>query len=233
MLLITSFFYLNHCVIEIPFKPIKVKGIPKYRNIKLEEPFVDKNLTIKFNKRFLSSQGKATLNTDYLFLANIKLGSNRQSINLVLYTGSYILWVPKKDSIDKHKIENHYNPSQSTTSFFTQQSFEQNYGTGCCSGYYYIDNIEYTDNKKFKMAFGAADETDFEVEGSDGIIGLAHKYYEESLSFIYMLKNAKVIDSLCFSFKFDGNIKAPMSGKLILGKHKDFSSSKTKSCPLK
>ena len=132
---------MNHCVIEIPFKPIKVKGIPKYRNVKLGEPFVDKNLTIKFNKTFLSSQGKATLNTDYLFLANIKIGSNRQSFNLVLDTGSYILWVPKKDSIDKYKIENHYNPSQSTTSFFTQQSFEQNYGTGYSSGYYYFNSL--------------------------------------------------------------------------------------------
>ena len=233
LLLITSLFYLNHCVIEIPFKPIKVKGIPKYRNIKLEEPILDTNLTIKFNKSFLSSQGKATLNTNYLFLANIKIGSNSQSFNLVLDTGSYILWVPNKDSVDKYKIKNHYNPSQSTTSSYTEQSFEQKYGTGYCSGYYYIDNIVYTDNKKFRMAFGVADKTEFEVEDCDGIIGLAHMYYDESLSFIYMMKNAKVIDSLSFSFKFDGSIKAPMSGKLILGKHNDFSSSKTKSCPLK
>ena len=233
LLLITSFFYLNHCVVEIPFKPIKVKGIPKYRNIKLEEPLLDANLSIKFNKTILSSQGEAKLSTDLLFLANIKIGSNSQPFNLVLDTGSYILWVPNKGSDDKHKIENHYNPSQSTTSSYTEQSFEQKYGTGYCSGYYYIDNIVYTGNKKFKMAFGVADKTDFGVEGSDGIIGLAHKYYEESLSFIYMLKNSKVIDSLSFSFKFDGSIKVPMSGKLILGKHNDFSSSKTKSCPLK
>jgi DUF2075 family protein len=232
LLLITSLFYLNHCVIEIPFKPIKVKGIPKYRNIKLEEPILDTNLTIKFNKSFLSSQGKATLNTNYLFLANIKIGSNSQSFNLLLDTGSYILWVPNKDSVDKYKIKNHYNPSQSTTSSYTEQSFEQKYGTGYCSGYYYIDNIVYTDNKKFRMAFGVADKTEFEVEDCDGIIGLAHMYYDESLSFIYMMKNAKVIDSLSFSFKFEGDIDIPMSGKLILGKHKDFSSNSTVTCPL-
>ena len=229
--LIISIFYMNNCIVEIPFKPIKVKGIPKYRNIKLEEPQVNPDLTI-FNKAIFSSQGDTTLNADLLFLGTIKIGSNNKPFNLVLDTGSYILWVPKIGSVDKYEIENHYNPEQSSTSSNTKQSFEQKYGTGFCSGYYYSDNIVYIENKKFKMTFGAADKTDFEVEGGDGIIGLAHKYYEESLSFIHMLKNSKIIDSLSFSFKFEGDINVPMSGKLILGKHKDFSSNYTVTCPL-
>ena len=229
--LIISIFYRDNCIVEIPFKPVKVKGIPKYRNIKLEEPQVDSDLTI-FNKAIFSSQGETTLDNNLLFIGSIKIGSNNQPFNLVLDTGSSILWVPKKGSVDQYKIENHYNPDQSSTSSNTKQSFEQKYGTGSCSGYYYSDNIVYVENKKFKMIFGAADKTDFEVEGADGIIGLAHKYYEESLSFIYMLKSSKVIDSLSFSFKFEGEINVPMSGKLILGKHKDFSSNSTVTCPL-
>ena len=87
--------------------------------------------------------------------------------------------------------------------------------------------IRYNSN----MKFGVADNTDFEVNGADGIIGLAHMYYDSSLSFIHNLKNSKIIDSLSFSFLFEGEIDVPMSGKLILGKHKNFSNKNVTTCP--
>ena len=229
--LFISLFYMNYCYIEIPFKPLKVRGISKYRNITFDEPLINNNKKL-FNTTILTSEGGTKLNDNFLFLGTIKIGSNNQQFNLVLDTGSYIIWVPKQGSKDKYTITNHFDPSKSTSSTNTKQSFTQKYGTGYCDGYYYKDNILYIGSNKANMKFGVADNTDFEVNGADGIIGLAHMYYDSSLSFIHNLKNSKIIDSLSFSFLFEGEIDIPMSGKLILGKHKHFSNKNVTTCPL-
>ena len=225
-------FYLNNCLLEIPLTPVKVKGIPKYGNIKVQEPDENSSINIVNNKIF-ATEGGTTLNANLLFLGNIKVGSSKQSFNLVLDTGSIILWVPIVGSDDQSdSIKNHYDPNLSTTKEYTKEPFEVQYGTGYCKGYYYKDNINYIGNNNFVVKFGAAQTTEFEVDGADGIIGLSHYYSDESLSFIYMLKKYKVIDSTVFSFKFEGSLSVGMSGKLILGKHKDFSSSDAVTCPL-
>ena len=231
LFLIFSLISFNNCLVEIPIKPKNIKGVPKY-GIKIMEPkeysWIDTmNQTVLAN-----NEGKTKLNENILFLANVKIGSNEQSFNLVLDTGSYILWVPIKGSDDKHRISHHYNPDKSTTSIELDESFEEEYGTGYCSGNYYSDIFKYINKTDFLIKFGAAEETDFNVEDSDGIIGLAHYYEDESLSFIHMLKKYKITDSLSFSFKFEKDLSIGMSGKLIIGKHEDFSSDKVATCPL-
>lgn len=81
------------------------------------------------------------------------------------------------------------------------------------------------------MFFGVATKTDFKAIGADGIIGLAHVYYDEGLSFIQMLKNGGVTSSTMFSLKFQ-NINMGVAGKLYLGKHDDFSKNNVGTCPL-
>ena len=118
ILLILSFISLNKCLLEIPLKPLKVKGIVKYRNIKIKEPkeYTEEHI---INETLLISEGKAILNEDLLFLINIKIGSNNQEFNLVLDTGFDNLWVAKLGSKDKYKLKNHYDPTKSSTKYYT------------------------------------------------------------------------------------------------------------------
>ena len=230
-LLLLSFISLNDCLLEIPLKPVNVNGIPKYSNIIIKEPKESSGKS-NLNITILINEGKTILNANTLFLANIKIGSNSQSFNLVFDTGSYIIWVPELDSSDKYRLNNHYDPSKSKTSQNTKESFDINYGTGSCKGYYYTDVFKYINNENFEVKFGVAYKTNFDVDNGDGIIGLSKYYEDENLSFIHMLKKYKLTDSLSFSFKFESDLSLGMSGKLIIGKHKDFSSNETLNCPL-
>ena len=232
-LFLASFFYFNSCLIEIPIKPLKVKEISKYGNIKIKEP-KDYSIKDNMNKTIFINEGKSILHPRLLFVTNIKIGSNNQEFNLILDTGSDILWVPKLGSNDIYKLNHHYNPSDSETSNFTDLPFDKKYGTASCSGYYYTDNIKYINNKNFKLMFGVAEKTNLKIDDVDGIIGLGYNYGddEEDYSFIHMLKKHKITDSLAFSIKFEKDIYSGMSGKLIVGRHKDFSSSSVIACPL-
>ena len=122
LFLIISFFSLNSCLIEIPIKPLKVKEITKYGNIQIKEP-KDYLANDNINKTILIDEGTSILHQRLLFTANIKIGSNNQKFNLVLDTGSDILWVPKLGSNDIYKLKNHYNPSGSKTSYFIDIHF--------------------------------------------------------------------------------------------------------------
>jgi hypothetical protein len=216
-------------MIEIPLKKVKVEGIPRHRHIKIkkiEYDFEEKKNII------LIDEGTAILNANSLFLGTVTIGSNSQKFNLVLDTGSSVAWVAKVGSIDKYEIVRHFNPSTSTTSVNTKISFTLTYGTGYCKGYYYKDYFSFVGNKKFNIKFGVADETELGVENADGIIGLSHYYKQEEESFIHMLKNAQIIDSTAFSFKFNEDKENDEYGKMYIGKHDDFSSDNTVTCPL-
>ena len=215
----------TNCIIEIPIQAIKVNGGWKHKNIMPEEP--DENSIHLKNKTILMSEGDAILNTNYLFIGTVKIGSQGQQFNLILDTGSYIVWVAKYGSIDEYKIVNHFYPTSSTTCTATGNEFEQKYETGYCKGYYYKDYFNYINNKNFYIQFGVADKTQLNVDKGDGIIGLAHYYPDESLSFIHMLKKAGITNSISFSMKLDYKKKA---GSLYIGRHDDFSDAIT--CPL-
>ena len=153
-------------------------------------------------------------------------------VNLLLDTGSHLLWEAEEGCKQKGNIpiKNFYYPSKSTTKEKTSKTFSILYGTGSCQGFLYYDFTKYINNKKFKIKFGGANQTDFEVHDCDGIIGLAHDYTKDyDISFIHMLKKYSITDSTKFSFKFLDET----SGKLVIGEHEDFSSSNAVTCPLK
>lgn len=234
--ILLSYIFLVKSLLEIPFQAIEIRDTQRYKYFKFKENF--ENQTIyKLNEVYTTREGPMQLGmTNLIFLTNIKIGSNKQNFNLVLDTGSAHLWVAKKGSIDGYDITNHYNPSDSSTSYKTNEKFELNYGDKTFSftyGYYYEDNINFINDINFKMKFGVADYTHFNVKDADGVIGLAHYYKDESFSFIHMLNESKITDSISFSFKFDAAPdKKSFIGKLIIGKHNDFESSNTVTCPL-
>ena len=219
----------NNCFIEIPIKPIKIKDIQKN---KIKNKASLKYSGIKnLNKTLYIIEEQTILNSDLMFLASIKLGSNNQTFKLLLDTGSYISWVAKNGSNDYYKINNHYYPSKSNTSYKTDTHFVQTFSSGNCSGYFYTDNLKFL-NKIIKIKIGVADNTHFYSNSADGIIGLSHYYEDESYSFIHILKQNNIIDSKSFSFKYKEDILDGLSGKLILGKHTDFSNKEAVTCPL-
>ena len=218
-----------NCVLEIPLSRVQVQGIPKYPNIKIVEPEKITNIST-LNKKIFIDEGTTTINGNELFIAKIKIGSNNQEFNLLFDTGSYLLWVAGINSNDAYMIKNHYNPEKSDTYEKLNEPCSIKYGSGSCKGYYYLDYFKYIKDKKFQLKFVVASETDFNVEGVDGIIGLGLNYRDKTTSFIQMLKEGGVTDSMKFSFKFN-NFAVGEVGKLYIGKHKDFNSD-TAYCPL-
>ena len=234
LVIIFYFIYSTNCIIEIPLEPIEIIGVPKFPNIKLKEPLKYSKSNL-INKTLLIENGGTKLNKNLLFLAKVKIGSKNNEFNLLLDTGSIIVWVANIKSSNEHYIEHRFDPKSSSTCAFTKKTFNQEYGTGSCSGYYYIDNFKYINDIKFNITFGVADNTNFEIDKGDGILGLAHDYfgeYDESMSFIHMLKEYKITDSKSFSIKFGEDLDAGVSGKLFIGKHKDFMSDETIVAPL-
>jgi len=170
------------------------------------------------------------ISNEYLFIINVKIGSNKQEFNLLLDTGSFSTWVAEEGSKDAKTINHHFNPSSSNTCKKTQIHTEINYVTGSCSGYYYIDNFYYINDKELKMIFLVATSTDF--NSADGIIGLGRsvEFFGNS-TFIDLLNKGGVTNSRLFSLKFSIN-ESEINGALIIGKHDDFSKTNVTYCPL-
>ena len=70
----------------------------------------------------------------WVFLSTIRLGSNQQQFNVLLDTGSFLMYVAKVGSKDQIPIKHHYDPSKSSTAVNTGEPFEIRYGTGSCAG---------------------------------------------------------------------------------------------------
>ena len=220
-----------NCIIEIPLEIITTKKLPiKYDN---------NNYKSRFNTRYSNSkifieEGVTKINSQHLFLANIKIGSKSQIFRLILDTGSSLTWVADSQiQIDgSTKISNKFDPNSSSSCQRLYEAFNIKYGTGSCSGFYYIDTIKYINNKEFKLKFGVAKTANFDFTEADGLIGLSRTNNDLRTSFISMLYESKIIHSKIFSLKFASNsLDIPM-GKLYIGEHEDFSKKNSFSCDL-
>ena len=180
------------------------------------------------SKEFLTSS--IDILSSNLFATEIHIGSNNQKLNVILDTGSQILWVPENNSFTSNTEINFYEPKESKTAQYLNKEFEIYYGTGYCRGYMYKDLIDFLYKDKYYIFLGSANYSIFDVEGADGILGLAKSYPNYLLSPIFTLKNNGVIQSASFSFKFDS-----MNNNLFMyvgQPHKDFNSKNVAFCNL-
>ena len=204
-LLIIVFIYnisLLKCLLEIP---ITFFNLENNQNISManETIYIDKNR---------------------LLYVKVKIGSTNQEFNLMLDTTSSKSWVTLEGSHDKYPINNHYNPDKSTTHKKLDIPFEINNAGYYCKGNYYEDEIEFIKGKKFKFTFGVASETKFDVEGIDGIIGLAYNINDENLSFLSAIKNSGITNGLSFSILLD---EKTSKNVIYIGKHEDLFKNET------
>ena len=168
-----------------------------------------------------------TLN-NYLFAADITIGSNKQPFTVLLDTGSEILWVSGQDSSNSKK----YTPANSSTSKKTSEELNYEYASGKIKGYYYNDQINFLLSNSFYAYFGVASYNNLLDYYFDGILGLGRKYKSSNskYSIIQAIKNAGGITDTRFSFKYDYNTN---NLYFYLGEeHSDFKNSNLASCPL-
>ena len=208
--------YIDSQQIKLPLKLINTT-FSKYKIAKTI--YIKKNSLLNINllknnkKRYLSdSKDTLSANIDilssFLFATEIEIGSNNQKFNVVLDTGSQILWVPEVNSNNTNtEIKNYYEPKKSKTSKDIGKSFEIFYGTGYCKGNYYQDMINFLSNEKYNIIFGSANKSMFDVEGADGIMGLAKSYSYYLLSPLLTLKKNGLIKSTSFSFKYESKLQ--------------------------
>ena len=209
------------CLLEFPIKIINIKSNYKYSSYRT-------------TSKIFIEEGITKINSNHLFLANIKIGSQSQPFRLILDTGSSITWVADINSNieGSSKISNSFDPASSSTCVVLPEMFNIKYGTGECSGYYCIDTIKYLNNKQFKLKLGLVKSALFDFDEADGIIGLSRFSEGTGTSFINRLYSEKIIDNRMFSLKFaSNNLHIPM-GKMFIGRHGDFNKTNSFSCDL-
>ena len=202
--------FLSIPYIEIPLKKISLKN-----DLKSNDDSYLKLSTV---------ESKLVNNSDNLFVANIKIGSDSQNFNLLLDIELNILWVKSNEYIDySDNIENYYNPSTSTTSQrIPSYYFLKNYRSSIIGGLYYSDSINFS-GKFFNLNFGVANLTFQYDKNADGVIGLGRKFNNYDESFIHSFCNSNNIDSKSFSIK---------KNKFYIGKHENFDKNDILSCEL-
>ena len=145
------------CLLEIPIEIINSKTN-------------NKNSSYDEASKIYIEEGVTKINSNHLFLANIKIGSESQPFRLILDTGSSITWVADINSKIEgtSKISNSFDPTSSSTCIVLPELFDIKYGTGECSGYYCVDTIKYLNNKQFRIKLGLAKKALFDFEEADG-----------------------------------------------------------------
>ena len=239
-LLLLSYLAIINCIIELPLAYKNLKGVSKKNIIKAKKSYSKPSKYLRFGEAISYEEGPLTFNDNYFLLTTVKIGSGGEKYNLVLETGSNNLWVVSRrvSRTSAIGVKQYYSSSASSSSNNTEEPFQINYGSsGSVTGTYYIDQFKYMNNKIFNMKFGVANRitTTNSYGNADGVIGLGHYYEDEQMSFMHMLKKYNVTDSKIFSIKLFNvtDIEEEEEiGKLYIGKHEDFSSKKSVTCPL-
>lgn len=162
------------------------------------------NFQLKSNKDFLSYLDfviPIDFNDKYQLIANLGVGNRPQYSEVLLDTGSNILWIAGVDCFPCQGIKNRFNSSQSLTYKNTSKKYDIIYGTGSTQGYLSYDDVHIGNLtiKDFKFLVSFDSGTDM---FSDGILGLGNFYTgDDTLSLIDQLQNQGKISKRIFAQK--------------------------------
>ncbi|XP_075947063.1 pepsin A-like [Anarhichas minor] len=127
-------------------------------------------------KFYQSGSESMTNEADLSYYGVISIGTPPQCFSVIFDTGSSNLWVPSV-YCSSQACNNHrkFNPQQSSTFQWGDQTLSIDYGTGSMTGYLAIDNVEVGGITVSKQVFGISKtEAPFMAYmAADGILGLA------------------------------------------------------------
>ena len=129
-----------------------------------------------------------------LYAIKIKIGEQKQEFSLILDSGSSYIWAYDNDCTSC-KSKNKFNSTNSKTLIRSEKTIKLNYISGNIKGNLCQDTIYYEQslNKSIKsFYFLLVDESNLDFE-LDGIIGLSKGSFDKKYSFLYQLKDKKLI----------------------------------------
>lgn len=203
---------LNFLLIFINFVDI-TSGQTLDIEIKRRKKHANHNITTYLS--FLDTNIPVQYNDKYQLIADIKVGSFLQTSEVLLDTGSNILWIAGTDCIPCEGIKNRFDHTKSKTYKNTTQKLDIVYGTGSTQGYLSYDTVKLGDLVASQFKFLLSYDSGHDMF-SDGILGLGNFYSNEessSLSIIDQLYSQKRISKRIFSQKLYDDEK----GVLTLG----------------
>ncbi|KAI0848771.1 acid protease [Daldinia vernicosa] len=203
----TSLPKSTHEVLSLPLRKIEHKGVG----------------TPSLARRYFGSDVLGLYGAAYFAELTIGTSDNPQTVNVLLDTGSFELWVnPDCSATNVRQFcgeLGHYDPTLSSTSKNLNQTFKIQYGLGSASGTYHQDDVFISGAKLPGQQFGVSNTS------SDvwfGILGLGHGKghgvidYE---SIVDSLATQGFTDSKLFSLDLGGQPgpTAAITGEMVFG----------------
>lgn len=164
---------------------------------------------VSARKRYLGTphvQNLTVYPLTQLYSVNLAIGSDKQSFELFLDTGSSDLWVPNTEVVDPVSSKGVYDPSKSTDFHDLGIPFAINYLDGSYAvGNYCTDLVSFIDGPSLQLQFGNVNNATLQSYGILGI-GVAHgetlnqgPVGPEYPSLPYALAKAGIIDRPVYS----------------------------------
>jgi hypothetical protein len=148
---------------------------------------------------------------DGLYTIKLTIGNPSQEFEVIVDTGSFLLWIPSSKCTSCFYNKNKLNEEKSQSLVKNSEFMELKYISGRIAGNIAYDMIKFNSNNSVnpnpllpKFKFLLSNQVDAPVK-VDGIIGLSRKYskYDPSFSLIDYLYTNKVIKRKMFSQKIE------------------------------
>ncbi|XP_040050298.1 pepsin A [Gasterosteus aculeatus] len=209
LVVLSALVAFSECLHKIPLikgktarENLQEKGL--WEQYRKQHPY---NPMAKFYQTGIESM---TNDADLSYYGVISIGNPPQSFSVIFDTGSSNLWVPSvycsSEACNNH---NKFNPGQSSTFQWGDQTLSIQYGTGSMTGRLASDNVEVGGITVPNQVFGISEtEAPFMAQmAADGILGLAFQSIASDNVvpvFDNMVKQGLVSQSL-FSVYLSGN----------------------------
>lgn len=192
--------------LELAMKKVEEKGIPEIFNSNFA--FV-KTQTNK-NEEFYQLEGDTLINLykmkDGLYTIKLNLGDPSKEFEVIVDTGSFILWIPSSKCTNCYENKNQMDIEKSKSLKTSKDRLELKYISGSIAGNVSYDIVRFGNSKSYlkKFKFLLSDYINAPVR-VDGIIGFTRKYtkYDPEFSFVESLYKNGLIKRKIFSQNID------------------------------
>ncbi|XP_070823755.1 pepsin A-like [Chaetodon trifascialis] len=208
LIVLTALVAFSECLHRIPLikgktarQDLQEKGLwDKYRKMYPYNPMA----------KFVAGSESMTNDADLAYYGVVSIGTPPQSFTVIFDTGSSNLWVPSvycsSEACENH---NQFNPQQSSTFKWGDQSLSIQYGTGSMTGYLGSDTVEVGGISVANQVFGLSQsEAPFMASmTADGILGLAFQSLasDDVVPVFYNMISQNLVPQPLFSVYLSGN----------------------------